>query len=38
MADRRTAWLRLVSILDGCHGRPRPLPIVTGANCKKLAL
>jgi hypothetical protein len=28
MADRRTARLRPVNILDGCHGRLRLLPIV----------
>ena len=38
MADRRTAWLRLVNILDDCHGRLRPLPIVSCAICIRLAL
>ena len=38
MADRRTAWLRLVNILDGCHGRLRSLPIVSCATCIRLAL
>jgi len=26
MAGWRTAWLRLLTILDGCHGRLCPLP------------
>ena len=38
MADRRTARLRLVNILDGCHGRLRPLPIISCAVCIRLAL
>jgi hypothetical protein len=32
MAERRTAWLCLVNILDGCHCRLRPLLIVSCAN------
>jgi hypothetical protein len=38
MTDRRTAWLRLVNILDDCHGRLRSLPIVSFAICIRLAL
>lgn len=32
MTDRRTAWLRLVNILDDCHCQLRPLLIVSCAN------
>jgi hypothetical protein len=38
MTARRTAWLRLVNILDDCHGRLRSLLIVSCANCLRLAL
>jgi hypothetical protein len=38
MAAGRTAWLRLVNILDGGHGRLRPLPIVSCAIRIRLAL
>ena len=37
MADRRTASLRLVNILDGCHSRLCPLPIVSCAVGNKVS-